>query len=124
MGFLGNNRPPRPRQDTKPAEPSNVPNLGGTAPRLPTPSTGGPIVCPHCGKNTTQPPISASDPVIKMMFEELEKADGLTPWEEKFIEDVQRAYGKYGSLTPKQQATLEKVHDDKVVNGKRYTPGR
>lgn len=37
----------------------------------------------------------------------------LTPWEEKFVEDVEGYFGRKGDLTDKQEEILERIHKEK-----------
>lgn len=93
-----------------------LPNLGGTPPTNIRAASNIPPVCPHCGKDPTQPPVGANPDVIKNMLQELDNADGLSTWEDQFTSDIAEKLEKYGSLTPKQIATLEKIHYERVID--------
>lgn len=119
MSFLGG--PNRSGESRTSTSTSKMPDLGGPQPSsVKEPARAMPPVCMNCGKDPSQAPAGTEPEVVKMMFSELERADGLSPWEDKFIADVQSAYERFGRLSPKQHSTLVKIHDEKVVNGGSY----
>ena len=59
-------------------------------------------------RNKNKGPRYEGDEVQKVLAEVAER-EGLTPWEESFVQSVRKGYVKYGSLTEGQFDTLKRV---------------
>lgn len=117
MGFLGNggNRNGGPKKPTGLPSGPQLPSIhGSTPPAVKASKSGGSAICPHCGKDTNEAPQRASPDQVRHMLDELDRAEGCTVWEDKFCVDMQSSLEKYGSLTPRQFATLQKIYDERV----------
>lgn len=77
--------------------------------------TNKPVICKHCGKNALEDIPEQTVENVKGMLEELADVEGTTPWEDGFIADQQKSLEKYGRLTPKQLATVNKIYDERVI---------
>ena len=55
-----------------------------------------------------------SDEIARMISECIDEGRDLNDWERNFLESISTAYETYGTLTERQAAVLEKIHNEKV----------
>lgn len=58
------------------------------------------------------------------MLEQLEGAEGLSPWEEEFLDSVREAV-EAGRMTDRQADKVRQIHDERLTKGRAWRrPGR
>lgn len=56
-------------------------------------------------------------------LEELDGADGLSPWETDFLDSVREAVGE-GWISDRQAEKVRQIHEERIKQGRRWRPER